>query len=128
MTVKVDISYGELLDKISILEIKLEHAIDAAQLANIRSELDLLTRVRRDELRSDPDLDVLCSVLESVNRRLWNIEDNLRDCERRGDFGPRFIELARSVYVSNDERAAIKRRINELLNCSIVEEKIYDSY
>lgn len=128
MTVKADISYGELLDKISILEIKLEHATDPAQRANIENELNLLVQSRDGTLDLTPEARDHAVRLKDVNRRLWAIEDDIRDCERRGDFGADFVSLARSVYKSNDERAAIKRALNECLGSPLVEEKLYQDY
>lgn len=128
MTVKVDISYGELLDKISILEIKLEHATDPSQRGNIETELTLLAGSRDSALDLTPDAVDLAARLKDVNRRLWAIEDDIRDCERRGDFGPDFVALARSVYKSNDARAALKRELNERLGSPLVEEKLYQDY
>lgn len=128
MTVKVDVSYGELLDKISILEIKIAHATAPSQRANIQRELDILSAARRDLLPTHAELEGIYGALKTVNQKLWKIEDDIRDCERRQDFGPSFVALARSVYVSNDERAALKRRINDLLGSPLVEEKLYQSY
>ena len=128
MTVKVDISYGELLDKISILEIKLEHATDAGQRGNIEKELTLLAGSRDSALDLTPEALDLAARLKVVNQQLWTIEDDIRDCERRGDFGDAFVALARSVYKSNDERAALKRQLNDCLGSPLVEEKLYQDY
>ena len=127
-SISVAVSAGELIDKITILEIKSERIADAAKLANVRHELETLDAARRGAVTPSPDLDRLTAGLKAVNERLWQIEDDIRDCERNGDFGPRFVELARAVYVNNDERAALKRRINELLGSDIVEEKSYAAY
>jgi hypothetical protein len=118
---------GELVDKITILEIKAERIADAAKLANVRSELDLLREVWDQAGGSDLGLDALMEELKKSNEALWQIEDDIRECERRGDFGPRFIELARSVYRNNDRRAELKRKINELSGSSIIEEKSYST-
>jgi hypothetical protein len=118
------VSAGELIDKMSILEIKLERIADQAKLANVRKELDLL-RTARAALPSSPYLIALAAELKVVNERLWEIEDEVRKCETANDFGPRFVALARSVYKTNDERAALKRRVNDLLGSAIVEEKAY---
>ena len=127
-SIAVAVSAGELIDKITILEIKSERIADAAKLANVRHELETLDAARREAVTPSPGLDELTAGLKAVNERLWQIEDDIRDCERNGDFGPRFVELARAVYVNNDERAALKRRINELLGSDIVEEKSYAAY
>ncbi len=121
--VVVEIAPGELLDKITILEIKSERITDEAKLTNIRRELALLTEARGKALEESDQVTALVVELKAVNEALWQIEDEIRDCERAGDFGPRFIELARSVYRQNDRRSALKRRINELLGSGIVEEK-----
>jgi Family of unknown function (DUF6165) len=126
--VLIEAAPGELLDKITILEIKSERINDAAKLRNVRAELAELTAVQREALPASPELIDLARQLKEVNGRLWEIEDAIRDCERQQDFGPRFIELARSVYRENDERAALKRAINELLHSRIVEEKSYKAY
>lgn len=128
MSVEVPISWGELLDKISILEIKAERIAASDKLANVRRELARLVAIRDHGLPTDPLLDAAASELREVNLALWDIEDEIRDCERRQDFGPRFVELARSVYRSNDRRAAIKQRINQAAGSDIVEEKSYTEY
>jgi hypothetical protein len=126
-TLAVPISPGELLDKISILEIKLERIADRPKQENVRRELTVLTDVRR-ALPQTADLAGLTTDLKSVNERLWDVEDAIRECEQRQDFGPTFVELARSVYRQNDRRAALKRRINELLGSRLIEEKAYAAY
>ena len=118
-------SLGELIDKITILRIKAERIGDPEKLTNVRRELELLERLGRDDGASGPPIDLLTDQLALVNGRLWTIEDALRTCEREGDFGPRFVALARSVYCENDTRAAIKRAINMLANSALVEEKSY---
>ena len=119
------ISVGELLDKITILEIKAERIADPAGRANVMRELDCLNAVRLREVAPTPELDGLCRELGAINRRLWDVEDGLRQSERGERFDQRFIELARSVYRCNDRRAALKRGINELTGSTIVEEKSY---
>jgi ADP-heptose:LPS heptosyltransferase len=119
------ISVGELLDKITILEIKAERIADPAGRANVMCELDCLNAVRLREVAPTPELDGLCRELGAINRRLWDVEDRLRQSERGERFDQRFIELARSVYRCNDRRAALKRGINELTGSTIVEEKSY---
>jgi hypothetical protein len=101
---------------------------DAAKLINVRTELDLLAQVRGAALAASHDLDALASDLKQVNEALWEIEDAIRLKEKAQDFGTEFIALARSVYRINDERAALKRRINDLLGAVIVEEKSYEEY
>ena len=128
VSVTVDVSVGELIDKITILEIKAARLGDPAQLNNVKNELESLAAARDAALPASAKLTELSLSLRRINERLWGIEDDIRDRERAKDFGPRFIELARSVYVCNDERAALKRRINELLGSRIVEEKSYAPY
>jgi tetratricopeptide (TPR) repeat protein len=118
-------SLGELIDKITILRIKTERIGEPEKLANVRRELNLLERSAREDGASAPPIDLLTDQLAEVNGRLWTIEDELRACEREGDFGPRFVALARSVYCENDTRAAIKRAINTLTRSVLVEEKSY---
>jgi hypothetical protein len=126
--ISVTVSVGELIDKITILEIKAARLDDPAQLSNVKSELKSLVAARDAAFPPSAELTELSQALKRINERLWRIEDDIRDRERAKDFGPRFIELARSVYVCNDERAALKRRINEFLGSQIVEEKSYAPY
>ena len=123
-------SVGELIDKITILEIKRERITDAAKQQNIQRELLALMAVVEQQQLGYPRgaLANLGRELSAVNQQLWTIEDDIRACERQGDFGARFIELARAVYHRNDERAAIKRQINELCGSELVEEKSYAAY
>ncbi len=123
--IAVKVSPGELIDKMTILQIKRRKFTDQAKLANVGHELDLLTSIFHRAVRGSAELDRLTDELRSVNEALWEIEDQIRCCERQQDFGPRFIEVARSVYQQNDRRAAIKRQINDLLNSEIIEEKGY---
>lgn len=127
-TVTIEIAPGELIDKITILEIKTEQIAQAAKLANVRIELGTLVASRDGALPASDRLNQLTADLKAVNMELWTIEDDIRDCERDGDFGTRFIELARSVYRTNDKRAALKREINDLLGSRLVEEKSYQPY
>ena len=120
----VEVAAGDLLDRLTILEIKSERIRDPAKLRHVRAELEALAEPRR-ALGESPELAALQAQLREVNVRLWDVEDELRLCEQRQDFGPRFIELARSVYRSNDRRAALKRAVNELLHSPLVEEKSY---
>jgi len=124
----VPISPGELIDKITILEIKSERMTDAAKLHNVRTELALLTDTWRASPCSATDIQDDWRALRDVNAELWDIEDLIRDEERAGRFEEEFIRLARAVYVTNDERAAIKRRINTKLGSVLVEEKSYKDY
>jgi hypothetical protein len=124
----VEIGPGELLDKIAILEIKQARIADPAKLAAIRTELDALRTARDSCISPTPRLTELAGELKTINEALWETEDAIRDCERQGDFGPRFIALARSVYRQNDRRAALKRQVNEELHARIVEQKSYHSY
>ena len=127
MNILVPISPGELLDKITILEIKLARMSDEAKLANVRLELDALAAVEAS-LQTSATLPALRQALREVNEALWEIEDDIRDCERAGDFGPRFVELARAVYHTNDRRAVLKREVNVALGSALVEEKSYAAY
>jgi hypothetical protein len=124
----VPISPGELIDKITILEIKSERMTDAAKLHNVRTELALLTDTWRASPYAATDIQDDWRALRDVNAELWDIEDLIRDEERAGRFADEFIRLARAVYVTNDERAAIKRRINARLGSVLVEEKSYKDY
>ncbi|GIX15736.1 MAG: hypothetical protein KatS3mg118_3695 [Paracoccaceae bacterium] len=124
----VPVSPGELIDKITILRIKARRITDARKLANVRTELALLEGVLSRCVPLEAPLPALVDELQAVNEALWQIEDDIRDCERRGDFGPRFVALARSVYRENDRRAALKRAINTALGSRIVEEKSYAPY
>ncbi|HEX7011409.1 MAG TPA: DUF6165 family protein [Steroidobacteraceae bacterium] len=125
---KVPVSPGELIDKITILEIKSERMSDPAKLANVRTELALLTETWRSSAFANSDVSSEWSALKAINEKLWDIEDRIRDKERERAFDQEFIELARSVYVTNDERAAVKRAINVKLGSQIVEEKSYARY
>jgi hypothetical protein len=124
----VPISPGELLDKITILRIKVARIVDAAKVANVRLELDLLEKTWRDSGCAAFDVKRDERALQEVNERLWDVEDLIRDKEAKQTFDREFIELARAVYVSNDERAAIKKRINLQLGSRLVEEKSYKPY
>jgi Family of unknown function (DUF6165) len=124
----VPTSPGELLDKITILRIKAARLTEAAQLRNVRVELELLVRTWRDTGCAARSLAEDERALQAVNERLWDIEDRIREKEAAQSFDTEFIELARSVYRSNDERAAIKRRISIRLGSRIVEEKSYAAY
>ena len=126
--IKVPISPGEMLDKITILRIKSARMADPKKLANVRLELDALQRTWGASAYAKADIGAEMSALLQVNERLWVIEDDIRDKERAQAFDAEFIRLARAVYFENDERAAIKRRINDKLGSRIVEEKSYAAY
>jgi hypothetical protein len=126
MRVTVPISIGELLDKITILEIKAERIGAPEKRAHVAAELALLAE-RRDSLGLAPAVGDLVGELAQINRRLWDIEDRLRRLEQTGAFGPEFVRLARSVYQENDRRAEVKRRINEITGSELIEEKSYSS-
>lgn len=127
-SILVEISPGEMIDKITILLIKSERIKDEVQLANVRHELGVLSEKMDKDIPRSPDLDVLVSELKSVNEALWGIEDDIRDCERAEEYSQLFIDLARSVYITNDKRADLKRDINLLLGSKIMEEKSYKPY
>lgn len=127
-TVTIEIAPGELIDKITILEIKAARIGDPGKLANIRVELEVLSAARDRVLPASPELARLADALRAVNEALWVIEDDIRDCDRAGDFGERFVDLARSVYRTNDRRAALKKEINLLLGSHLIEEKSYQPY
>ncbi len=128
MSLRIEVAPGEIIDKLTILEIKRERIADEAKRRNVSYEWDVLTRDLTAAVPATPELDALRAKLKEINLKLWVIEDDIRDCERAKDFGSKFIELARAVYFTNDERAAVKRQINELLNSAIVEEKSYAAY
>jgi hypothetical protein len=124
---KVEISNGELLDKFSILEIKMGNITDPSKLTNIENEYRELTSDCTDLLRNST-ISSLYAELKSINQKLWVVEDDIRDCERSKDFGPQFVSLAREVYFTNDERARVKKEINLASGSSLVEEKSYQAY
>ena len=126
--ITVEIAPGELIDKITILEIKRERITDDVKLHHVRTELALLAGARDRAMPGSAELARLATELKSVNEALWRIEDEIRLCERDKDFGPRFIALARSVYRTNDRRAALKRQVNALLGSKLIEEKSHPSY
>lgn len=124
---KVEISNGELLDKFSILEIKMGNIADPAKLTNIENEYKELTSDCTDLLRNST-ISSLYAELKSINQKLWVVEDDIRECERSKDFGQEFISLAREVYFTNDDRARVKKEINLASGSSLVEEKSYQAY
>ncbi|MFN3587570.1 MAG: DUF6165 family protein, partial [Moraxellaceae bacterium] len=119
---------GELIDKITILEIKAERITDPAKLKNVQHELDILTKAQREGMQDSEELRKLWQELKAINESLWVIEDDIRDCEAKKDFGEQFIQLARAVYITNDKRAAVKKQINTLTGSAIVEEKSYKEF
>ena len=127
-TPKVQISWGELIDRITILEIKLQRLDSEAASENVRRELLSLDSIACQLLSERPDLESLKQQLKLVNQALWEIEDKIRAKEAAKSFNQEFIELARSVYMNNDKRGELKRQINALLNSELVEEKQYTSY
>lgn len=124
-TILVPVSIGELIDKITILEIKAERITDADKLANIRTELDGLWPLWEREHAAQQELGPLKQALRAINERMWDIQDQLRALEAAQDFGERFIELARGVYTTNGERVAVKNQINQQAGSALVEEKQY---
>ena len=126
--IRVPISPGELIDKITILQIKSARITDPTKVANVRNELALLEATWRESPFSTSDVDAEWVSLRRINEKLWDVEDRLRDKERVRTFDQEFIDLARAVYFTNDERAAVKREINTKLGSKIVEEKSYAKY
>lgn len=124
----VPVSPGEVLDKITILEIKSERMTDEEKLRNVRTELSLLNATWKERVSSDDTVIRLHAELKRINEALWEIEDDIRDKEKVREFDQRFIDLARSVYVTNDKRAAAKKELNLHLGSQIVEEKSYQDY
>lgn len=128
MKVNIPISLGELLDKISILEIKNKKILDESKILNIKKELNDLKKVL-DELNINlSETNSLYNKLYKINLTLWEIEDSIRVLEKNEDFGEKFIELARAVYITNDQRFEVKNDINKLFNSEYVEEKSYEDY
>ncbi len=121
----VPVSWGELLDKITILEIKAERIADPRRRSNVEAELRALLTARRQLSHEAGEIAGLVLQLKRVNERLWEVEDAIRLAEQAQDFGPQFVRLARAVYHTNDQRAALKRRINDRLGSELVEEKSY---
>jgi len=128
VSIRVELSVGELLDKISILQIKAERIVDPAKLENINKELDVLMSLWKDSAYSKNNLDSETNELKAINEELWAIEDKIRDKERNQVFDKGFIELARAVYITNDKRADIKRIINSKTGSELTEEKSYNDY
>ena len=123
-----EISAGELLDKISILEIKLKKISDKNNLEDIKKEYEILIKVQNTLIEPNDKINHLLDEIKEINLSLWDIEDKLRICEKNRDFGKNFIELARGVYLNNDKRAKIKSEINKILGSNIKEIKQYVDY
>ena len=129
MSISIFISYGEFLDKLTILQIKSERIGDRDKLANIEKELTELNSIwQRESENLDTNIEEEMCQLKIVNEKLWEIEDAIRDKERNSRFDNEFIELARSVYFTNDKRAEIKKQINRKLGSTLMEEKSYSDY
>ena len=128
MQLQVPVSVGEVLDKITILQIKLAHISDAAKRANIQNELDALLPLVAGDVFTTDQMQALMAELKSVNEALWDIEDDIREKEAAKSFDAEFIRLARAVYITNDKRAEIKKQINLATGSALVEEKSYESY
>ncbi|MGD8347559.1 MAG: DUF6165 family protein [Lysobacterales bacterium] len=126
--IKVPVSPGEVLDKITILEIKSERMSDPEKVANVRIELELLRETWAESIQDDGVIQGLHAELKSINEALWEIEDAIRDKERAKEFDSDFIELARSVYFTNDRRSEVKKKLNLHLGSQIIEEKSYQDY
>ena len=125
---RIPVAWSELIDKITILEIKSERILDVAAVANVRKELALLRQVAAPVLSNDGEILDLLQQLRAINGRLWDIENRIRGKEAAGEFDSDFVELARAVYKSNDERGAKKREIDRKLICGLAEEKSYETY
>ena len=128
MVVKIPVSWGELFDKLTILEIKQARIDNQQKLANINKELEALRQVCSDHQLPEESLQEVIDDLRRTNESLWEIEDDIRSCERNQDFSDAFVKLARAVYKTNDRRAEIKLRINQLLGSELIEEKSYEAY
>jgi hypothetical protein len=126
--IRIEVAPGELIDKLTILEIKRERIQDPAKHANVEVEFAALQSAYEAAIPPSKALLDLRAQLRDANARLWDIEDEIRDCEREQDFGPKFVALARAVYRTNDRRSAVKREINMLLGSALIEEKSYRSY
>ena len=127
-SILTEIGVGELIDKITILEIKSDRISDTEKLKNVEHELAILTATRDSHLANVEGLSELAEQLKLINHTLWDIEDRIRFCEANSEFGQVFVELARSVYITNDKRAALKKEINLLTGANIVEEKSYAEF
>ena len=124
----IEISAGELLDKLSILEIKLNKIKNPSLLQEIKKEYDTLNKTKNNNINSSNEIDILYKNLKETNEKLWDIENEKRLCEKNSDFNDRFIQLARDVYIVNDKRSKIKLEINKILGSNIKEVKQYTQY
>ncbi|HEB86979.1 MAG TPA: hypothetical protein ENI68_08200 [Gammaproteobacteria bacterium] len=124
----IPVSPGELLDRITILQIKSQRISDKDKLVNVLKELDILNEIWSKIVSDDPTIEQMTKELITINKSLWDIENNIRDEEKHRNFGERFIELARSVYITNDKRADMKKKVNIYLGSIIIEEKSYQDY
>lgn len=122
---KIEVSNGEIIDKLTIIQIKLERIKDSTKLANLQKEFDELRKASSSILEAS---DILYKALYDINCELWDIEDRIRDLERKKDFGEKFISTARDVYFKNDRRSEIKREINIRTSSGLIEEKSYEKY
>ena len=122
---KIEVSNGEIVDKLTIIEIKLEHIDDPVKIKNLRKEYEVLNRAVAKIIDKKHEL---YRALRQINQELWDIEDRIRDLERRKDFGDDFVQTARAVYFTNDKRSEVKRKINELTGSDLFEEKSYEKY
>ena len=126
---KVEVSNGELMDKLSILELKLKNITDPKKLRNVNTEFNELNPLVQQLFKKhNPTINVLYQKLAEINGKLWIIEDEIRQSERDKDFGPEFVKLARDVYFTNDVRCDLKKEINVLTNSGVIEEKSYEDY
>ena len=123
-----EVSAGELLDKLSILEIKLNKIKDPTLLQEIKKEYITLTETKNNNINSSNEIDILYNNLKETNEKLWKIENEKRLCEKNSDFNDKFVQLARDVYIVNDKRSKIKLEINKILNSNIKEVKQYTQY
>ena len=128
MRIEIPVSFGELIDKLTILEIKKSKITDNEKLKNIQLEFELLNKKYQTKLKDAKELQVFYNALLEVNHKLWKIEDKIRILENNKEFNEEFIDLARSVYKLNDERFAIKNEINKTFNSEIQEQKEYENY
>ena len=124
----IEISAGELIDKLTILEIKMSRIAEQEKIMNVQTEYESLKNIWSTQIQSSDQIEFLTSQLKMINEKLWQIEDDIRQCERERNFGQKFIKLARNVYKYNDERASLKRQINKSLGSRLVEEKSYSPY
>ena len=128
MLLSIPVSVGEIMDKITILEIKAERILDAEKLANVTAELDTLRPLVTHDALNTASIKALVAELKDINEALWDIEDDIREREYAKDFGEAFIALARAVYITNDKRAVVKKQINLATGSTLIEEKSYEDY